>query len=481
MSWEASYHARGMLPPPAPAVSSRRQRVAPARGDQPEYLLGSRLAFEAARDPRQDGDQRQKMTSNPTVTPEQRSRPEYRWPYGPADSGLSGVRLGSIWGVEVVLDWSLLMIFAIISFDLGMRLFPGWHPDWSPRLRWGVALGAAALFLGSVLLHELSHALMARARKVPIRRITLFLFGGMAHMERDPDTPGSEFLIAIAGPITSLLIGLCAAALGARLSGVDLAAAAASGDPLALRAALGRAPPLATLLLWLGPINLMLAIFNLVPGFPLDGGRVLRSLLWAATKDLTRATRWASGVGQLVAWGLMALGLFDIFAGAFGSGLWLLLIGWFLNNAAKVSYQQRLLHSSLREARVADVMNTHIAHIPADLPISELVRDHVLSGEQRVFPVESGGHLLGLMRIGDVRKLQPGEWSTARASDVMSPAAGVDQLHPEESAERALEQLRGGRFDQLPVLQDSQVVGLVGRGELMRWLEWRNDVARAAA
>jgi Zn-dependent protease/CBS domain-containing protein len=422
------------------------------------------------------------MTSNATESPEQRTRREDQWLGEPADAAaLSGLRVGRIWGVEVVLDWSLLMIFAIISFDLGMRLFPSWHPDWPARLRWAVALGAAALFLGSVLLHELSHALTARARRVPIGRITLFLFGGVAHMEREPDTPSSEFLIAIAGPLASLLLGFGAAVLGTSLSGVDLAAAAATGDPLAVRAALGKAPPLATLLLWLGPINLMLAVFNLIPGFPLDGGRVLRALLWAWTKDLTRATRWASRAGQLVAWVLMALGLLDIFGGALGSGLWLLVIGWFLNNAAKLSYQQRLLHSSLREARVADIMNTRIAHISAELPISDLVRDHVLSGEQRVFPVESAGHLLGLMRISDVRKLQPAEWSRARVRDVMSPAAPADQLHPEESAERALEQLRGGHFDQLPVMQDSQVIGLVGRGELMRWLEWRKDVARAPA
>jgi len=391
------------------------------------------------------------------------------------------VPVGSIAGVQVLLDGSLLLIFGIISFDLGLRLFPSWHPDWSRGLSWAVALAAAALFLLSVLLHELSHALVARARGVPIRRITLFLFGGVAHMEREPETPASEFLIAIAGPITSLLIGIGAAALGANLSGVDLTAAGASGDPLALRAALGTAPPLATLLLWLGPINLMLAIFNLVPGFPLDGGRVLRSVIWAVTKDLTRATRWASGAGQLVAWGLMALGLLDIFAGALGSGLWLLLIGWFLNNAAKFSYQQRLLHSSLRDARVADVMNTRIAHVSPDLPISELVRDHALTGEQRLFPIESEGRLLGLLRISDVRRLEPSAWSAARVRDLMSPAAAADKLRPDESAEQALEQLRGGRFDQLPVMQDSQVVGLVGHGELMRWLEWRNDTARAQA
>jgi Zn-dependent protease len=417
------------------------------------------------------------MTSNPLESTRQRPRAEDQWPYGATEPELPGLRVGSISGVQVVLDWSLLMIFTIISFDLGMRVFPSWHSDWAPGLRWALALAAAALFLVSVLLHELSHALVARLRGVPIRRITLFLFGGVAHMDRDPDTPGSEFLIAIAGPVTSLLIGIGAAALGVSLSGVDLAAATATGDPLALRAALRSVPPLATLLLWLGPINLMLALFNLIPGFPLDGGRVLRSLLWAATKDLTRATRWASGAGQFVAWGLMALGLLEIFAGAFVSGLWLVLIGWFLNNAAKLSYQQRLLHASLRDARVADVMNTRIAHLPPDLPLSELVRDHAFSGEQRVFPVESDGRLLGLIHVSDVRKLDPAEWSSVQARDLMSPTAEMAKLRPEESAEQALERLRNGYTDQLPVMQDSQVVGLVGRGELLRWLEWRNAVA----
>lgn len=393
----------------------------------------------------------------------------------------SGLRLGSLFHVDLVLDWSLLIIFAIISVDLGMRLFPSWHPEWSPGLSWAVALGAALLFLISVLLHELAHAVVARARGVPVRRITLFLFGGLAHMDRDPDTPRSEFLIAIAGPITSLLIGMGALAMASSLSGVDLEAATSTGDPEAVMSALSKVPPVASLLLWLGPINLMLALFNLVPGFPLDGGRVLRSLLWAVTKDLTRATRWASGAGQAIAWALMAFGAFNVFSGAVGSGLWLVLIGWFLNNAAKLSYQQLLLHDSLREVCVADVMNTRITRLAPELLVSELVRDHVLSGEQRVFPIQADGRLLGLIGLRDVRKLAPSEWSSALVQDVMSPTADTPGLRPDESAEHALKQLAAGSVEQLPVMQDSQVIGLVGQAELMRWLGWRRDLARSHA
>jgi len=211
-----------------------------------------------------------------------------------------GIRLGRIAGIEVFADWSLLLIFFIIAFGLATGMFPAWHPEWPAALAWATALGAAALFLASVLVHGIGG--------IKVRRITLFMLGGMAHMEREPPTWRSELAMAAVGPVTSLVLGLAFLWLAGLFAGpldVDL------NDP---SEALAQLSPLATLLLWLGPVNILLAVFNLVPGFPLDGGRVLRAILWGATGSLRRATRWAS------------LG-----------GLWLMLIGWFLNNAALVS------------------------------------------------------------------------------------------------------------------------------------------------
>src|SRR5215831_6375059 len=252
-----------------------------------------------------------------------------------------GLRLGRIAGVEVRLDWSLLIVFWLILVNLGIGLFPARHPDWSSGMTWAVAFVASLLFFVSILAHELSHALVGRANGVPVDGITLFIFGGVARMQREPPSPRAELLMTVVGPLTSLAIGAAALFAGMRLAAPSAFDAA---DPFT---AFRHTSPLAAVLLWLGPINVVLGLFNLIPGFPLDGGRVLRALLWAATGDYSRATRWAAGVGQ-------AFGLLLIFAGigmifgvsipllgsGFVPGLWLAFIGWFLNGAAASSYRQ---------------------------------------------------------------------------------------------------------------------------------------------
>jgi Zn-dependent protease len=202
-----------------------------------------------------------------------------------------GFGVGKVFGISIRVDWSWLFIFALTTWNLGSA-FGELHPDWGPALSWGVATAAALLFFGSVLLHELAHSLVARARGIPVRSITLFMFGGVSNIQREPHSPGAEFWMAIVGPLTSLILG-GALTVVATLGVGPLQVVVSS--PRQAVAALG---PLVTLLGWLGSINFTLGLFNLIPGFPLDGGRMLRSLLWAASDDLRRATRWASWVGQ---------------------------------------------------------------------------------------------------------------------------------------------------------------------------------------
>src|SRR5262245_14789842 len=242
-----------------------------------------------------------------------------------------GFRVARIAGVEVRLDWSLLIVFWLIVVSLGGGRFPLHHPEWSPGLSWAMAVIAAVLYLLSILAHELSHALVGRANGVPVGGITLFIFGGVAHMRGEPGSPRAELLMTLVGPVTSLVIGALATWWGAHL------AAPAIVDPADPLRAFQDVGPFATVLLWLGPINVMLGLFNLIPAFPLDGGRVLRAVLWAATRDLTRATRWAAAVGQafalllILAGVIMVLGVRVPWLGrGLVPGLWIAFIGWFL-------------------------------------------------------------------------------------------------------------------------------------------------------
>ena len=382
-----------------------------------------------------------------------------------------GFGLGRVLGVEIRIDWSLLIIFALITFNLGAGVFPAWHPGWGPVLSWSVAIGAALLFFGSVLAHELTHAVVARRRGIPVRRITLFLFGGMAQMDREPPSPSAEFWMAIAGPIASVVIGALAIGAGAWLARdtPGLLGALTRGDAAA-REALARIGPVATLLLWLGPINIVLGLFNVVPGFPLDGGRVLRAILWGATGDLIKATRWAAGAGRAFAWVLIVFGAMSFFAGQVGQGIWLLLIGWFLNNAARMSYQQLLVRQALEDVPIRRIMRTHLDRVSPDLPLDRFVREHLMASDQQAFPVESDGRVLGLIDLDDLRRVEPERWSRTRVDHVMTPADRITKLSPEADAEQALSEFARHDGDQLAVFEGPTLLGLVRRRDVLKWL-----------
>lgn len=381
----------------------------------------------------------------------------------------SGIRLGRLFGVEVIADWSLLVIFALVLFSLGNGVFPEWHPGWSSALTWGVAAAAAVAFFASVLMHEMAHALVARVQGIPIRRITLFMFGGMAHMEREPPSPRSEFLMAIVGPITSVVIGLVAFTL-AFFTVTPETAELMRSDPRASAMAMG---PVPTVLLWLGPINVLLGVFNLVPGFPLDGGRVLRSLLWWLTGDLRRATRWASGVGAgfglllIVAGAAMIFGFHvPVLGTGLGPGLWSMLIGWFLRSAAHGSYHQLLIRESLEDATASDVMRSKIVQVEADTSVQEFVDDYLFELEQRFFPVVDGGRFIGMVSGVEAKHVTPEERESARVREIMTPATRLETLEPSDTVIDHLTQIT--RQGVVPVVSDGKVRGLLTSTDLQR-------------
>lgn len=388
---------------------------------------------------------------------------------------MRGLPLITIAGIEVTVDWSLLIIFALITASLGSGLFPQWHPAWGAVTSWLTALAAAVLFFVSVLAHELSHSLVGRANGVQVKRITLFVFGGMAQIEHEPDRWRAELWMAIVGPATSLVIGvLCVVA--ARI-GAPLGAAAQAGNVPALERLIVNLDPGRTLLLWLGQINIVLAVFNLVPAFPLDGGRVLRALLWGATGDLRRATRWASALGQAFAWLLIAAGIamllgvsLPYFGSGAGNGLWLAFIGWFLNNAALMSYRQVLTRERLHEVPVGRLMLTPLETVWPDMPLDLLVSNFLLRSDQRAFPVLEGERLAGLICQRDVERIPPAQRHAKSVRELMTPIGQVFVVHADEDAFDVLNLLAQRDINQVLVLEGDRLAGMVRRADILRWL-----------
>jgi Zn-dependent protease len=383
-----------------------------------------------------------------------------------------GLRLGRIAGVEVRIDWSLAIIFWLIVFNLGAGLFPARHPTWSPALSWSVAIVAAVLFFLSILAHEMAHALVGRSHGVSVAGITLFLFGGVARLSGEPKSARSEFLIAVVGPVTSFVI--------AALSIGGAAALAHAG--LAHVPALSALGPAATVLLWLGTTNVMLGAFNLLPGFPLDGGRVLRAALWKITGDVGRATRGATAVGRFIAWLLIFAGVtmafgtrLPVLGGGLAQGLWLVLIGWFLNNAARSSRQQQavteVISGALGDVPVANLMRTRGTAVDAGLPVGALVERFFMPGDQRCFPVLEDGGFAGLVCLADLRKIPRDSWNTTPVREIMTPAEALAATRPDERVVDALGRLATRDVDQLPVIDQGQLVGMIRRADVLRWIE----------
>jgi len=383
--------------------------------------------------------------------------------------------MGRIFGIEIRLDPSVLIVFFLVVYSLGAGLFPRWHPTWGAALSWGTAFAAGVVFFASLLAHELSHSVVAKLRGIDVPRITLFVFGGVSELQREPDTPATEFLIAIVGPAMSALLGVVFTWIGASLAG-EAFTTQVFKDPAATMAHLGTA---ATLFLWLGPINLMLAFFNLVPGFPLDGGRVLRAILWGISGDLQRATLWASNMGRLFAWTLMGVGVFQALGGALVQGIWLLLIGWFLNNAARSSYAQLLVQQALNELVVGNLMRTHFEVVPPDLPLDAFVHEHLLRSAQSTWPVVEEGKAVGLISFDDARASSEAERAHQTVRDAMKPID--ERVRPDAGGRDALRILAESATDPLPVMQGDHIVGLLHGSDIARWLALHHLEARPHA
>ena len=385
-----------------------------------------------------------------------------------------GFGIGRLFGIQIRIDWSWLIIFTLVVWSLGASLGQ-FHEDWSGFTVWATAVSGALLFFASVLAHELAHSLFAKSRGVPVRVITLFLFGGVSNIEREPDSPGSEFVMAILGPLTSFAVGAVLLVLASVITG---RAGGAMNNPEQLIQSL---TPLTTVLYWVGVINIFLGMFNLVPGFPLDGGRVLRSALWAATGDLVRATRYASFAGQGVAWILILTGIamvfgvrVPIFGTGFG-GLWLAFIGWFLHTAATRSYQQIVVRDILEGVSVRQMAVKDPPTVESGSTVDTLVHEHIMQSDDHAFPVMDDGNFAGIVTLGDVRSVDRSDWQSTRVGDIMTPVGELVTVSSDTDAATALTRLVGRDVRQLPVVDGGRLIGLLRRRDIVRWLQFHSD------
>jgi Zn-dependent protease/CBS domain-containing protein len=366
------------------------------------------------------------------------------------------LHLGTIAGIRLELHFSWVIILVLLTFSLATGWFPAAVSGYTAGVYWSISLLAALLLFVAVLAHELAHSLVAQARGLPVKRITLFIFGGVSDLEQEPPSAGVEFQMAFVGPLTSLLIGVLA----------WLAAKALDGQVPLLRALLG----------YLAIMNLLLAGFNLLPGFPLDGGRVLRSILWKVTGSLRTATRWTALVGQGIGSLLIVGGIWLFFAGDWVNGLWFGFLGWFLLQAAQTAQSQQTLETVFRGVTVAQIMRPVEVVVFPTCSLQRLVDGYLLPLGLRTIPVVEGEQLVGLITLSDVRQVPREAWKDTLVGQVMRPRATLHLATPDQGVREVLQLLARYSINQVPVVQHERLVGMVSREAIVNFLEVRQSL-----
>ena len=370
------------------------------------------------------------------------------------------IKLGRIFGVAIGLHYSWIIIALLVTLSLRAQ-FAMEHPNWNGSTTWSIAIITGLLFFVSILLHELSHAAVAKLRGIPVRAITLFALGGVAQIEKDAADAKSEFWMGIIGPISSVAIGIVCLAV-AWLLGWNFSTETPS--------------PAMAMFMWLGFINIALAVFNMIPGFPLDGGRVLRAVVWWITGDANRSTRIASRVGRLVALGFIMLGILRFFNGAGFGGLWIAFIGWFLLDAARTSGAQVEITERLTGLRVGDVMTQQFATVDANSNLETFVHEHLLPTGQRCFVVLEQGRQAGIITPHEVKAIDRGRWPYTTVGDVMRSLETLRSIGPERPVAEALEMMGREDVNQMPVVQHGSLAGIISRGHIVRVLQTRAEL-----
>ena len=370
------------------------------------------------------------------------------------------IKLGRIFGVEIGLHYSWFIIALLITFSLAGQ-FQENNPGWGDGLRWGISIVTAVLFFAAIVVHELSHAMVAKFRGLPVRSITLFALGGVAQIEKEAADAKTEFWMGIIGPITSFVIGVVC---------------------LAIAVALGWTPPefpqqpLPAMLMWLGYINIGLAVFNMIPGFPLDGGRVLRGAVWWITGNAVRATTIAARIGQVIAFLMIIFGLLQFFRGAGFNGLWMAFIGWFLLSASRESYAQMVITEGLRGLRVGDVMSRDFPVVDANSNLQTFAEEHLTRTGRRFWVVMLNGQPEGIVTPHEISTVPRNRWPYTTIADVMRPLDATRTVNPNTPVTEALEVMARQDLNQLPVVNEKGLAGLISRAHILQVIQTRAEL-----
>jgi Zn-dependent protease/CBS domain-containing protein len=379
---------------------------------------------------------------------------------GEGGTTLAGTfRIGRLFGFEINVHWSWLFIFVLVTWTFANGVLEEFYPEWTDGRTWVVAVAIAIIFFLSILLHEASHSIVARRYGIPVSSITLFVFGGVSNLTQEPANARQEFWIAIVGPLTSLALGLVFVVLFFVLDPIEEGAGGVSAN--------------------LAVINVAIAIFNLIPGFPLDGGRVLRSVFWARRENLLGATRTASAVGTVVAYIIMGLGVAAFFFTSVVTGIWFFLIGNFLRIASSESYHQVFLDQTLKGVPASAVARQDFVAVSPDISLASLVESHVLAGHGRAFPVIVGTELIGLVTLSDLKATPRDEWQTTSVYRAMTPFEKLRTVSLKDDLPEVLSQMAGADINQVPLVEGRQLLGLIHRSDVFRYIQVREEIDSA--
>ncbi|MEW5806096.1 MAG: site-2 protease family protein [Acidobacteriota bacterium] len=364
--------------------------------------------------------------------------------------------IGKIAGIPIRIHISWLIVFVLFTWHLAGNYFPQNYPGWdNTRYLWTGVI-TSLLFFVSVLIHELAHSIVATKQELPVRDIVLFIFGGVSELTDEPKSAGNEFLMALVGPLSSFLLAILFGILWLIMRELSEPVSAIGG--------------------FLASINLMLAIFNMIPGFPLDGGRVFRAILWGIKGNLVKATRWASAMGQGFAMLLIFLGIWQLFKGNWVNGMWFSFIGWFLDNAALSSYRQVTAQQTLIGHIVREAMTRDCPQLSPDMTIERVVEEYILGLGKRCLPVVQDKRLLGLVTIHSIKKIPKEQWSHAQVHNAMIPLEKIRSVKPDESLLKVLHAMTEDGVNQLAVIDGEEFVGLLARDNVVSFIRNRLDL-----